>query len=165
MVRVAIKARRSSTESGNPVDVNGKSLTVRNLSYGYTRTVRKVQGATKEGNIFGLDRKSIKAATPEIINVACTGGSEGIEILVESPADLAQIENKSSHRKAVCEMALDPSRELQPELRHLLTQIDQAKASQSVSKDHEITATKLVVDLQAQKRIIPNQLRNHMYQQ
>jgi hypothetical protein len=50
-----------------------------------------------------------------------TRGREAIEIIVENKADIAQIENKSSQRKAVCEMTLDQSHELQPELRELLT--------------------------------------------
>jgi AAA domain len=108
---------------GNPVDKEGKTLTIRNVSYGYTGTVRKVQGATQPKNIFGMDRQSIRAVSAELATVASTRGREDIEILVESVADLSQIEAKSSRRKAVCEMAIEPT--AQPaEIRELLAQIE-----------------------------------------
>src|ERR1700693_2950941 len=48
----------------------GKTLTIRNVSYGYTGTVRKVQGATQPKNIFGMDRQSIRAVSAEVATVA-----------------------------------------------------------------------------------------------
>ena len=111
---------------GNPVDKQGKTLTIRNVSYGYTGTVRKVQGATQPKNIFGMDRQSIRAVSAELATVASTRGREDIEILVESVADLSQIEAKSSRRKAVCEMAIEPT--AQPaEIRELLAQIERVR--------------------------------------
>jgi hypothetical protein len=88
-------------------DKDGRALTTANFTYAYTDTVRRVQGSTGQKNIFGLDKSSIKAATPEVIAVATTRGREELEIIVESVADLAQIELKSSQRKGVGEMLSD----------------------------------------------------------
>jgi hypothetical protein len=131
---------------GNPVNADGKTLTTRNFTYGYTGTVRKVQGSTQPKNIFGLDRKSIRAATAEIATVACTRGRNDIEIIVESIADIAQIENKSSQRKAVCEMALEHGA-LPADARELVTRIEQARSRSTIEHAREGT-----VDLQAGAR-------------
>jgi conjugative relaxase-like TrwC/TraI family protein len=136
---------------GNPVGTNGKALTIRNVSYGYTGTVRKVQGATKANNIFGVDRRSIRAVSAEIATVACTRGREDIEILVESIADLSQIENKSSQRKAVCEMALENG-SVPADARELLTRIEQARAGQQ-AKAKRVAPEKHQVDLEAGKTV------------
>ena len=134
----------SCDTEGNPVDKEGKTLTIRNVSYGYTGTVRKVQGATQPKNIFGMDRQSIRAVSAELATVASTRGREDIEILVESVADLSQIEAKSSRRKAVCEMAIEPI--AQPaEIRELLAQIERAR-----TRGLPI-AKRLVADLQVGK--------------
>jgi hypothetical protein len=70
-----------------------------------------------------MDRQSIRAVSAELATVASTRGREDIEILVESVADLSQIEAKSGQRKAVCEMAIEPT--AQPaEIRELLAQIE-----------------------------------------
>jgi hypothetical protein len=70
-----------------------------------------------------MDRQSIRAVSAELATAASTRGREDIEILVESVADLSQIEAKSSQRKAVCEMAIEPT--AQPaEIREFLAQIE-----------------------------------------
>jgi hypothetical protein len=93
--------------------------------------VRKVQGSTGEKNLFGLDRRSIKAATPEIVAVACTRGREDIEILVENIADLSQMEHKSSQRKGVSEMLSDIQ---SPEQRRLADLAEGARKSKQLVK-------------------------------
>jgi hypothetical protein len=105
-----------------------------------------------------LDRKSIRAATREIATVACTRGREDIEMIVESIADISQMENKSSQRRAVCEMTIEPSHELQPELRELLTKLEAVRELEAVrdgqqGKEQTCELEKHQVDLQAGKKV------------
>jgi conjugative relaxase-like TrwC/TraI family protein len=119
-------------QNGNPLS-KGREIAIRNLSYAYPSTVRKVQGATEQKAVFGLDRRSIRAATKEIVNVACTRGRRNIEILVESLADLSQIEHRSSRRKGVSEMAI-PEETLPKDLRKLRAAIEQCRGEASADK-------------------------------
>jgi hypothetical protein len=75
-------------------------------------------------------------------------GREFCEVLVESISELSQIQNRCGDRKAAMEMAFDPSHELHPQLRELLTKIETAKDNQW-SPQYE----KDPVDLQAGKQL------------
>ena len=79
--------------------------------------------------LFGADRRSIAHISRKVATVACTRGREAIELLVESIADLSQIQNRSGDRKAAVEMQIEPGA-LHPELRDLTARIEQTRAGQ-----------------------------------
>ena len=65
------------------MSTTGKSISMRNLTYGYAGTARKVEGMTNFKALFGADRRSIAHISRKVATVACTRGREAIELLVE----------------------------------------------------------------------------------
>jgi hypothetical protein len=98
----------------------------------------------------------------ELATVASTRGREDIEILVESVADLSQIEAKSSRRKAVCEMAIEPT--AQPaEIRELLAQIERVRTrglpiAKRLTADLQVGKTEARQQEQDERAIVDLQL-------
>ena len=100
----------------NPVTTEGKTITHRNISHGYSTTVIKVQSETEKKAIFSMDRHSIRAVSRQIVKVATSRGETDIEVFVENLADLALIQKRSGDRKDPLEMKFD-SESIQKELR------------------------------------------------
>jgi ATP-dependent exoDNAse (exonuclease V) alpha subunit len=152
---------------GNPVSTTGKSISMRNLTYGYAGTARKVEGMTNFKALFGADRRSIAHISRKVATVACTRGREAIELLVESIADLSQIQNRSGDRKAAVEMQIEPGA-LHPELRNLTARIEQTRAGQE-AKEQVSAPEHHQVDLQAGKQVRQKQrapaVPHHVIQQ
>jgi hypothetical protein len=120
-------------DQGNPLDEKGRTITHRNLCHAYAATVRRVQGDSATRVIVGYDRHSIKTATRDAAYVAGGRGREFCEIHVESASDLSAIQNRSGDRKAVCEMALDPTREVDRSMREIVEEMERAKAARAPS--------------------------------
>jgi conjugative relaxase-like TrwC/TraI family protein len=91
----------------NPVTTEGKTITHRNISHGYSTTVIKVQSETEKKAIFSMDRHSIRAVSRQIVKVATSRGETDIEVFVENLADLALIQKRSGDRKDPLEMKFD----------------------------------------------------------
>jgi len=114
--------------------------------------VRRVQGDSATRVIVGFDRHSVKTATRDAAYVAGSRGREFCEVQVESISELSQIQNRCGDRKAVMEIALDPSREMRPELREMLTKVEAAKVFQHTKAPTPVRE-KHQVDLQAGKQV------------
>ena len=115
--------------AGNPVASDGRSITGRNLSYAYAATTHACEGATGLKVITGFDRHSVRSATRKIAYVAASRSREDIEVLVESIAELSQIQNRTGDRKAAVEMALEDRLDERAELKRLFRHLQRVRAA------------------------------------
>src|SRR5271165_1159214 len=116
----------------NPVSVDGKVITGRNLSYGYSTTAIKVQSETEQKAIFGMDRHSIRQVSRQVVKVGSSRGWGDIEVFVENVADLARIEKRSGDRKDPLEIQLDAStieKEMRPNVQALFSELQRIQGN------------------------------------